>query len=187
MWRPEIEFLGLLENMNHIIWFLLQLKISAFEGGKHMSHVIWGNHMSHMWHDAYACWVTSFDLFFCSSRIYLHVKEHRRFHCSIFILNLNPFLTKAVLSLYEAIDVRHGRTSAPSGGLLVPKLICTEVNEIFQNLCRSSCAEVDSCRSSITWFQKYRNYLLMELHRNYWWNYTGITFGWWWSSAWLLV
>jgi len=32
----------------------------------------------------------------------------------------------------------------------VPKLVCAEVNEISQNLCRSSCAEVKPCRSSIT-------------------------------------
>ena len=32
----------------------------------------------------------------------------------------------------------------------MPKLICVEVNEIFRNLCRSSCAKVHPCRSSIT-------------------------------------
>ena len=32
----------------------------------------------------------------------------------------------------------------------MPKVICAEVNEIFRNLCRSSCAEVHPCRSSVT-------------------------------------
>ena len=47
-------------------------------------------------HDAYAC--RESHLFFCSSRILLQVKEHHRFHCSIFIVNRNAFLTKVVLS-----------------------------------------------------------------------------------------
>ena len=32
----------------------------------------------------------------------------------------------------------------------MPKLICAEVNENFRNLCRSSCAQVHPCRSSVT-------------------------------------
>ena len=41
-------------------------------------------------------------------------------------------------------------TSANVRWLRVPKLICAEVDEIFQNLCRCSCAEVHPCRSPFT-------------------------------------
>ena len=36
---------------------------------------------------------------------------------------------------------------------LVPKLIRAELHWILKNWCRSSCAEVHPCRSSITWMQ----------------------------------
>jgi len=45
-------------------------------------------------------------------------------------------------------------TSAPSSIEMVisarcKRITCAEVNEIFRNLCRSSCAEVHPCRSSL--------------------------------------
>ena len=66
--RPEVQFLNSSRPdvkarnwvprrtwfTNHIIWFLLQLKILAFEGG---------NHMTHMLHMICMSWDTTFDLF----------------------------------------------------------------------------------------------------------------------------
>jgi len=43
----------------------------------------------------------------------------------------------------------------------VSKLICAEVKEIFRNLCRSFCAEVHPCRSSVTWLTDVRNNQLL--------------------------
>ena len=71
-------------------------------------------------------------------------------------------------SYFGTEELRHqSLTSAPSSiGMLTSapckKITCAEVNEIFQNLCRSSCAEVHPCRSSITWLKMVQDAFLLK-------------------------
>ena len=72
-------------------------------------------------------------------------------------------------------------TSAPSSiGMLTSapwkKITCAEVNEIFRNWCRSSCAEVHPCRSSIARFypQPLFGTILRKFQKNFVENFMAI-------------
>ena len=92
-----------------------------FASGKNFS--IW-TRQSHDTYAAYDMHVVSHNFwsFLCSLRILLQVKEHQRFHYSIFILNRNPFLTKALV--YRAMTIKYDGPSLMVIPMMVMMVIC---------------------------------------------------------------